>query len=489
LRHGRLRIGLVGLALAALAAGCGGGDATKAGGSGPPVKLRLGTADPRGRPATRAIEEFARQVEELSDRRVRIEIAWGSANDNAPAWDQRLARRVRDGELDVGVIPARAWDTEGVTSLRALHAPFLVTADALVDQIADGPLATRMLSGLSGAGVVGLALLPEGLRHPVGFQKPLTAPGDYVGAVMRIPRSDTAYSLFRSLGAIPRDLNGDVLGRAVSSGSVRGTESSFALAGALPRAAIYTGNVTLYPKVNTLVVNRRAYDGLNDEQRDLLREAARRTVERVRGENDRQAADRLCRAGGTIVMASAADVRALERAAEPVYAELAEDPATRALIEDLRELKLSHPVASAATPAPCARRAAPGTPPQNAGGAGIPDGVYRNRLTKQDLIGAGFPASRDDPADYNGLHTMTLEGGKLTDDLRSDIPHPPDHGSYTLHGDTVDICLKADCSSGFTATWSLRDGRLVFSHIRGRDPLDTANLRAVFGAKPFTKIG
>ena len=30
------------------------------------------------------------------------------------------------GELEMGLIPARAWDTEGVTSLRALHAPFLV---------------------------------------------------------------------------------------------------------------------------------------------------------------------------------------------------------------------------------------------------------------------------------------------------------------------------------------------------------------------------
>jgi hypothetical protein len=63
------------------------------------------------------------------------------------------------------MIPARAWDTEGVTSLRALHAPFLVTSDELVAEIVDGELADELLAGLEDVGVTGLALLPEGLRH------------------------------------------------------------------------------------------------------------------------------------------------------------------------------------------------------------------------------------------------------------------------------------------------------------------------------------
>ena len=35
----------------------------------------------------------------------------------------------------MGLIPSRAWDTEGVTSLRALNAPFLIDSDELLDEV------------------------------------------------------------------------------------------------------------------------------------------------------------------------------------------------------------------------------------------------------------------------------------------------------------------------------------------------------------------
>jgi TRAP-type C4-dicarboxylate transport system substrate-binding protein len=219
------------------ATGCDSDDASKAGGSVPPLTLRLGTPDPAGRASDPSIREFARQVEERSGGELRIEIDWGDQFGNIPEWDQRVARKVVDGELDMGLIPARAWDTEGVTTLRALQAPFLVTADSLLREITRGPLADEMLAGLDEAGVVGLALVPEALRHPVGFDRPLASPADFRGAALRVPVSETSYALFRSLGAVPRDLDGDEFTRAVQDRSVRGTEASYGGCGIPPRAA------------------------------------------------------------------------------------------------------------------------------------------------------------------------------------------------------------------------------------------------------------
>jgi TRAP-type C4-dicarboxylate transport system substrate-binding protein len=104
------------------------------------------------------IEEFANRVEQLSGGGLRIEPVWRASGGDLRAWDQRVARKVVEGELDLGLIPARAWDTEGVTSLRALQAPFLISDDALLDQVTNGPLAGKMLGGLAEVGVVGLAL-------------------------------------------------------------------------------------------------------------------------------------------------------------------------------------------------------------------------------------------------------------------------------------------------------------------------------------------
>jgi TRAP-type C4-dicarboxylate transport system substrate-binding protein len=94
------------------------------------------------------------------------------------AWDQRVAQMVSDGDLDMGMIPARAWDTEGVTTLQALQAPFLITSDESLDEIVQSDLQKRLLAGLDAADVVGLALVPEGLRHPAGFDGPLLSVKD-----------------------------------------------------------------------------------------------------------------------------------------------------------------------------------------------------------------------------------------------------------------------------------------------------------------------
>ena len=104
---------------------------------------------------------------------MRIEPVWNAAGDTGDDdWDQKVARMVVAGELDMGLIPTRAWDTEGVTSLRALNAPFLITSDELAAQVASSELAGTMLAGLDTVGVTGLALLPEGLRHVFSFGDP-----------------------------------------------------------------------------------------------------------------------------------------------------------------------------------------------------------------------------------------------------------------------------------------------------------------------------
>src|SRR5262245_29187544 len=78
------------------------------------VTLRVGTDDVPGRPAADQIQEFARAVAERGDGSIVVEPAWHAAGDTAN-WDQHVARLVTSGELEMGLIPSRAWDTEGVT--------------------------------------------------------------------------------------------------------------------------------------------------------------------------------------------------------------------------------------------------------------------------------------------------------------------------------------------------------------------------------------
>ena len=296
---------VVAVAIVVAVAGCTGATGgTKAGGQAAPVVLRIGTDDFLGRPAADQIEEFARQVKELSGGTVRIQPVWNAAGATGDDdWDQKVARLVVAGELDMGLIPARAWDTEGVTTLRALNAPFLITSDELAAEVASSELAGSMLAGLDPVGVTGLALLPEGLRHVFSFGEPLLTPGDFKGELVRVSASDTTYATFAALGATPDDVTANF--DAISNGQVAAAESSYAGASGLAEPSTGVSNVTLFPKYNSLVINTAAWAELPTEQQAALREAAQRT----RGwsidtlPDEASAAAAFCRAGGRVVTA------------------------------------------------------------------------------------------------------------------------------------------------------------------------------------------
>ena len=333
---------IVSMLLAACSGGSGG---DKAGGDAAPVTLRMVTMEHRGAPYADGVAEFARQVEDLSAGSMRLDIVWNGAVEYfgafGPGADQKVAGLVQNWELDLALIPARAWDELGVTSLQALQAPFLVSSEDLVEQVVQSELAGELLAGLDQAGVVGLALLPEGLRHPVGFGHPLLRLADFSGATIRSLPSNVSHRLLEALGAKPVDIWGDAFDAAAANGEIDGAESGFAWFGTMPSRSTFTANITLYPKVNALVANEDAFGRLSDEHQRILREAAAQAVRYVvqNAPTEAERAAVYCRNGGAIAFAAEADVAALERAARPVYEVLQADPLTKELIGQIRAMK------------------------------------------------------------------------------------------------------------------------------------------------------
>ena len=178
--------------------------ADKAGGSDAPLVLRLGDVDTQDDPNTTwVLEYFGNQVAKLSGGKLRIRVIYDAAGHERPDVEAQVARKVRDGSFDLGWIGAAAWDELGATSFQALHAPFLVTDDVLLDRVATGPLAGSMLSGLRDAGVQGLAVVPESLRNPVGLRQPLVSLGSFRGTRLIVTPSRATDAALRALGATP----------------------------------------------------------------------------------------------------------------------------------------------------------------------------------------------------------------------------------------------------------------------------------------------
>jgi len=462
-----------------IASGCTDKASSKAGGNSPPVTLRIGTNDEPGRSSSRAIEEFARQVGTRSHGQIRVEPVWQAAGTDVPtAWDQAVAHLVMKGDLDMGMIPTRTWDTENVTSLRALQAPFLVDSDGLVKQVVAADFAGEMLAGLDRAGVTGLALVPEGTRHIFGYGRPLVSPAGLRGSTIRVPRSNTSYALFRAFGSTPTDLTRP-------EDRLAGAESSFEL---VPReATTATGNVTPYPKINSVVINSKRFATFDQAQRGLLRDAAIATRDwGVRSmPATAEEAKQFCRNGHTVVLAASADLAAFRREAQPVYAELEKDAQTAALIAAIRGL--------AAHPEPAPPVAACGPPAaasaQPAAGA-FPDGTYRKEASEQAMLTGGVNGR--DAKDHAGVWTMTFNKGAFTIQQRG---WPVGPGVYCISAGTITVaegrsrCGGTDGREIFAATWRLDKDLLWFTATgAGNDTPPGALTKTLFGGQPWTKI-
>jgi len=462
----------------------------KSGGDAALTTLRMATIEDKGAPFTENVEEFARQVEDLSGGKLRVKIVWGAEvallGAPGPRPEQDVAALIQKGELDLGLIPARAWDELGARSLQALQAPFLVSSEELVEDVLQSEVADEMLTGLDTAGVVGLTLLPEGLRHPVGFERPFLTVDDFAGAKIRAPLSKASYRLVQTLAATPVDVCCDDFGQAVATGAIAGAESAFNVAGYLPQPGTFTANITFFPKVDAVVANKTNFGRLSDEHRQILREAAANTLLFAirNGPSDADSAALYCRNGGSIAFASEADVAALEQAARPVYRALEADAQTKELIGQIRQMKQKLSDARGPLPEACAARG--GVPPTSAGSepsTEFPEGVYRAIRTPEYLIEKGMdPITAHDIA---GLVTLTFDDGRWrahTRGIAEDCGGP-----YSVEAGRISLNLDApQCGEGagalvMSARWTLEAGELLFFDIRRGRPFE-------WGGKPWTKI-
>lgn len=421
------------------------------------VSLRIGTDDFPGRPAAEQIEQFAQQVANLSEGRISIEPVWQAAGTESyrPDWDQQVARLVISGELDLALVPSRAWDTLGVDTLRPLSAPLLIDSEELLAAVLTSELADQMLADLEPIGVIGLAVFPEGLRHPFAFEQALLGPGDYVDGTIRTPTSDVSAAMFGAWGARVDD-------RRVDRDHHRGIDSGFVL----QPGGVATANVTLYPKANVLVVNAETLSGLSDGDRELLEQAATATLSwaigSLRGET--ALAEEFCAAGGVIVHADDADVDALRQAVEPVLEDIRSAATANASILDAIETlrtELPRPV-----PAPeCGEP----TVTDSTGEEELLTGVYRMEVTPELML-AAWPNTPQSQLDNNvGVWTISLNAGQHYVHAEDDFDEIVDGGTYRVEGNRVHF-VWGDSTTPETLEWE-RDpeGNLDFTVVNVPD--------------------
>ena len=311
----------------------------KAGGGEPPITLHLGTPESDGSPVTKLLDHFADAVSARSSGRVTVDIEFSAAR-GANDFEKIVIDRVKDGSLDIAAVGSRAWGAQNVLAIRSLQAPFLIDGYPLLGQVLSGAVSDQLLASFDNSGYVGLALLADQLRHPLGFQAPITTLADFDGLHIRTPTSTVSDGLMYALGAQPEHLNGAELQEAISNGNVRAAETSVGNLTPFPAQSAMTANLTFFPLVRTLFMADGRFAAFSPTVQGVLRDAARDTQEFALGiDTEAVDIDAFCRVGGTFATASAESVAEIVAKSQPVTEDLRRDQPTASLIDQIADFK------------------------------------------------------------------------------------------------------------------------------------------------------
>jgi TRAP-type C4-dicarboxylate transport system substrate-binding protein len=435
---------------------------------------------------------FAREVSHRSGGRLRLSVENAYPADVLTN-EAQLARDVVSGEVDLAVVPARAWQARGVRTFMPLQTPLLITGYPLLRAVLMSSTAPDALRGIDRIGVVGLTLLPDEMVRPIGL-KPLLSPASYAGRRIRISPSGLSADTVRALHALPvTDVQDDQLAVRMGEGRLEGVAGT-SFAALLNRyyagARYLTSNVTLSPGLNTVVMNRVAFDRLTDDERSDLRAAAAATLANAVSTKGQEESElrQLCGEGMKLVTAKPRDLAGLRRAIKPVVGALEREPQAKAVIDEIERLGRDPQLAPVAQPAGCPPSSAPLPGGERAGS--LPNGTYTTTLTERDLLDGGV--DRESAGSHAVTYTMVLKDGRSTEYQDPVSPDncskaKPCRASYSGRGSrlTFFYCLGVNCSGDReTVTWSFYRGRLTFSIVRVPD----AVARVLYTAHPWRKV-
>lgn len=500
---------------------CGGGTtrgvADKAGGD--TVVLHLATIDGDVNFGGQAYgpQAFVDALPAVSGGRLQVEVARTYGDRQADA-ESKLVKAIASGALDGGWPATRAFAGAGITGLEAVEAPMTITSYAAEKELVTGTVSVELLQHLDGSGVVGLGLAVGPLRRPFAAEAPLLSPEDWQGVRFRSYNSPVQADAVRALGGEPVNLGID-WSDELKAGRLRGVEfdvAGYAATGNTTQAGRVASNVVLWPKIFVLSLSQKRFDALTDQQRQWVRQAAKRAVQAsVDATYDESTVAReLCDRGARFVAASPDQMAALHRALAPVLAGLSADPTSGPLLTDIQSIAAKHPEPDVPdVPASCQQAAS-----ADAGGLGripeqvsaIPDGTYRQELTRAEVEAAGLPTGPGFP----GTWTLLIENGtyQLTCRILDDPVHdcgnsggeeaPLEAGHLRGTGGVVYFVFDAELMSQLTGcqlpaanepghcyelaparmTWALDGDKLALTDGRGGSSIG-------FAIEPWQKIG
>jgi tripartite ATP-independent transporter DctP family solute receptor len=234
-------------------------------------QLKFAAANNKGHPQVTGMEKFVELVTEKSGGKITVKLFPGGVLGG----DVQTVSALQGGVIEMTVLNAGIL-AGNVKQFGAVDLPFLFNSGEEADKVMDGPFGTSLIDLLPDTGLVGLAYWELGFRNLTNNRHPVTKLEDIKGLKIRTIQSPIPIELFNSLGANAVPLPYTELYTALETGTVDGQEN--------PAANILNAKFYEVQKYMTVtrhqynpqivLISKKFWDGLNDEEKAVLQTAA-----------------------------------------------------------------------------------------------------------------------------------------------------------------------------------------------------------------------
>ncbi|WP_105400682.1 TRAP transporter substrate-binding protein [Neorhizobium sp. T7_12] len=287
--------------------------------------LKFAAANNKGHPQVTGMEKFAEIVKAKSGGKIDVKLFPGGVLGG----DVQTVSALQGGVVEMLVLNAGILSSN-VKAFGAVDLPFLFNSGEEADKVMDGAFGKSLSEKLPATGLVGLAYWELGFRNLTNNRRAVTKLEDIKGLKIRTLQSPIPIELFNSLGANAVPLPYTELYTALETGTVDGQENPFAN---IINAKFY--EVQKYLTVTRhqynpqiVLVSKKFWDGLNEEEKGILQSAAteaRDFQRKVSREADAKALDEIKKTGMQVTELNSAETQKIRDAVKPLIDKFSAD--------------------------------------------------------------------------------------------------------------------------------------------------------------------
>jgi tripartite ATP-independent transporter DctP family solute receptor len=295
--------------------------------------FRSSDVNPPDHPAVKAVVHMSDVMRERSGGRLRIDP--GAADRDTEIF---TVAQVRTGTLDMARVSVSAL--HGAVPATVIPTlPFLFSSAVHRRRILDGPVGDELLASLAAYDLIGLCFYESGARSVYTPDKPIRTPADMKGLKIRVQTSPAMMEVMQALGALPVATPFGQVRAQLAARTIDAAENNFvSYLGARHHEVARIYSLTEHATPPAVVLfSKRVWDQLPDEDRQIIRQAARDSVLFHRKLFDEQeAAARKALTDAGVQFVTDVDRAAFVQVLTPLYPKLVTDPRHRAVVERVR---------------------------------------------------------------------------------------------------------------------------------------------------------